>query len=92
MTDEQKRDLVIVCILTSEDSSCKAMVRQARCPRKAWRTLCKTFESVSEVSIDAKLSQQQLVELKKGEYILEFFHWIVELVSELEDAGKGFRR
>lgn len=51
----QKRDLALAYVVTSVDQSCKSFVRKVRCPRNAWETLCKTFYSMSEAAVDAKL-------------------------------------
>lgn len=55
--------------------------------RKAWATLKKTFQSVSKISIDTKLSQLQPFLLKKGEHIVKYSSRILGLVSKLEIAG-----
>lgn len=70
--DEQKRDLALAYIHTSVDNTCEAIIRRMRCPRAAWKELKKTFQSVAEVAINAKLSQLQAVSLKKGENIVEY--------------------
>lgn len=74
-------------ILTSVNSSCKALIRQTRCPRPSWNTLEETFKSVSEAKIDTKLSQLQAMILKKGERIVEYLSRILGLVAGLENAG-----
>lgn len=54
--DAQKRDLALAYIVTSVDQSCKAIVRQLRCPKVALKTQRATFQFVCEASVDAKLS------------------------------------
>lgn len=85
--DEQKQDMALAYLLTSIDSTCKAMVRKMRCPREVWNTLREMFQSVSEAALDSKLSQLQSISLKRGEKIVEYSNKILGLVGELESAG-----
>lgn len=50
--DEQERAFALTHILVSVDSSFKAMVCGMRCSRRTWKTLERTFQSVSETSTD----------------------------------------
>lgn len=85
--DETKRDLALTYILTFVDSSCKGIIRQVRCPQETCVTLCKTFQTVSEASIDAKLSKLQALTHRKGEHIVEYSNRFVDLIGELQGAG-----
>lgn len=80
-------DLELAYILISIDSSCKPMVRRTRFPKEVWEPLKYLYHSVSEATIDAKLSQLQSMTLEKGEKIIEFSSRIIGLVGELEKAG-----
>lgn len=62
--DVQKNNLVLACVFTCVDGSGIAMVRGVRCLRKAWNILKEAFRLISESSINAKISQLQIVPLK----------------------------
>lgn len=70
--ERQKCDLALACIVTSIDHTCRAMIRAMRCSREVWKTLKVTFQTVSEASIDAKLTQLQEVKLAKSEIVVEY--------------------
>lgn len=88
----QKRDLTLVHILTSIESTCKALVRTVHCLAEARHLLKSTFQGVSEASIDAKLWKLPTVKLERGEKILAYSNWIVELASEVDTAGLEISR
>lgn len=85
-SEEQERDLVLAYILTSVNSSCKVIIWQMRCPQKAETTVKKTFRTVDEASIDARLAQLQWITFRKRELILEYFGQILGPISKLWNA------
>lgn len=62
---KQKPDTVPTCILTSVDSSRKAIIRQMSFLQKAWIALKETFRTMREASTDVKLAQLQSIILQK---------------------------
>lgn len=84
--DETKRDILLAYIFTSVGNSCKGIVRQIGCPREAWVTLHKTFQTVREAAIDATLSNWQALTLRKGEHIVEYSNRLMKLIRELKGA------
>lgn len=82
--DATKRDLAFAYIITSVVNSCKALIRQMKCPWEARVTMREPFYVMGEAAIDAKITKMQAMSLQKGELVIEFSNRLVQLVSKLE--------
>lgn len=85
-SEVQKRGLALANIMTFE-STTKSMIQKIRCPCEAWHRLETMVVAESKSALDAKLSMIQNIHVEEGKSIDEYLSKILELVTQLEDAG-----
>lgn len=85
--DNQKEDATLAYIDTPVINSGQPAVRTISCPREAWEKLHSMSVAVSEVTVVAKQTRQQSIQMEKGDDILEHFNKIMELINELDCTG-----
>lgn len=78
--------MALVYIMMSYALSCKAAEMTCRDPCELWNKLKKLFLSVSEASIDAKLTRLQNIKMTAKDSVLEYPNRSEGLVTELQKA------
>lgn len=82
-----KRDILLAYITMSITPSCKATVMTCRGPHEVWQRLKKIFQTVSEASIDAKLTRLHEIKMAEKDCVIEYSNKIQNLLNELQAAG-----
>lgn len=91
-TDLQRSNLALAYILMSIDRSCKSSVMKLRNPREVCNTLKRTYQSVAEAAIDAKILKLQNIQMSSKESIVAYTNRLEAPLNELLDAGNTVSR
>lgn len=74
-------------MMMSIDASCKASAKTNTDPREILETLQKSYQAVSEVAVDAKLTKLQQVGIGAKEAVMKYTNKIDNLVNDLSAGG-----